>query len=42
MQEFQDKRMMGHAFRRCGFKIKSNGREWQKNAVFCTTFFIDP
>ena len=22
MQEFQDKRMMGHAFRRCGFKIK--------------------
>ena len=22
MQEFRDKRMMGHAFRRCGFKIK--------------------
>ena len=22
MKEFRDKRMMGHAFRRCGFKIK--------------------
>ena len=22
MQKFRDKRMMGHAFRRCGFKIK--------------------
>ena len=22
MQEFRDKRMMGHAFQRCGFKIK--------------------
>ena len=22
MQEFRDKRMMGHEFRRCGFKIK--------------------
>ena len=22
MQEFRGKRMMGHAFRRCGFKIK--------------------
>ena len=22
MQEFRDKGMMGHAFRRCGFKIK--------------------
>ena len=22
MQEFRDKRMMGHAFRRCSFKIK--------------------
>ena len=22
MQKFRDKRMMGHAFQRCGFKIK--------------------
>ena len=22
MQKFRDERMMGHAFRRCGFKIK--------------------
>ena len=26
MQEFRDKRMMGHAFRRCGFKIKRVAR----------------
>ena len=45
MQEFRDKRMMGHAFRRCGFKIKVKleGNRQKKNAVFWTTFFfIDP
>ena len=42
MQEFRDKRMMGHAFRRCILKLKSNERELakKKNAVFWTTFFF--
>ena len=26
MQEFRDKKMMGHAFRRCGFNIKVKWR----------------
>ena len=34
MQE--DKRMMGHAFRRCSFEIKVK----KKKAVFWTTFFL--
>ena len=33
--------MMGHAFRRCGFKIKVKGKRiGKKNAVFWTTFFL--
>ena len=26
MQEFRDKRMMGHTFRRCDFKIQVKGK----------------
>ena len=49
MQEFRGKRMMGHAFRRCGSKIKVKRKRLGKKktffyAVFWTTFFlnIDP
>ena len=42
MQKFRDKRMMGHAFRRCSFKIKVKwkGIGKKKKAAFWTTFFL--
>ena len=45
MQEFQDKRMMGHAFRRCGFKIKVKWKGIGKKKMQFSGllfFFIDP
>ena len=45
MQEFRDKRMMGHAFRRCGFKIKVKWKGIGKKKMQFSGllfFFIDP
>ena len=39
MQEFRDKRMMGHEFRRCGFKIKVKWKGIGKKGSFLTTFY---
>ena len=33
MQEFRDKRMMGHALRRCDLKLKSNESELVKKKM---------
>ena len=40
MQEFRDKQMMGHAFRRCGFKIQLNEINWRKKCTFLDYFFF--
>ena len=42
MQEFRDKRGMGHAFGRCSFKInvKYKANRQKKYALFWTTFFL--
>ena len=42
MQEFRDKRMMGHAFRRCGFKIKVKWKGiGKKKGSFLDYFFFN-
>ena len=41
MQGFRDKRMMGHAFRRCGFKIKVKWKGFgKKKGSFLDYFFF--
>ena len=40
MQEFRDKRRMGHAFGRCGFKLMSNESESAKKICAFGPFFL--
>ena len=42
MQEFRGKRMIGHAFQRCGLKLKSNVSELAKKMQFSGLLLIDP